>query len=113
MRISDYATAGLSYCPVCRVPRTENGQCLCDGSAPAPSPENAKDRQIGGDHYKTMRIQPAEFIMANNLGWAEGTAIAYIARWPLKNGVEDLKKARHVLDLLIEHVERDAEIGGQ
>lgn len=61
--------------------------------------------QVGGDHYAKMVIQPAQFIMANKIAWAEGTAIAYIARWRDKGGVEDLRKARHTLDLLIEHEE--------
>jgi Protein of unknwon function (DUF3310) len=58
--------------------------------------------QEGGQHYKGMKIQPFEYIHANGLGFAEGCVVKYVSRWRAKNGVEDLKKARHFLDLLIE-----------
>jgi hypothetical protein len=61
-----------------------------------------KETQVGGDHYKDMAIQPAEYIMKNGLGWAEGCAVAYISRWRQKGGVQDLRKAIHTLELLIE-----------
>jgi hypothetical protein len=60
------------------------------------------DIQVGGSHYKEMAIQPIEFIMKNNIGFMEGNAIKYISRWRSKGGIEDLKKARHYLDMLIE-----------
>lgn len=63
------------------------------------------DIQIGGSHYKEMAIQPIEFIMKNNIGFMEGNAIKYISRWRSKGGIEDLKKARHYLDMLIEFEE--------
>ena len=63
---------------------------------------SARDEQIGGGHYKGMAIQPFEFITKNGIGYAEGCVIKYVCRWRNKNGVEDLKKARHYLDLLIE-----------
>lgn len=63
---------------------------------------SAKDDQVGGDHYKSMAIQPAEYILANKLGWSEGCAIGYISRWRDKGGVEDLRKAIHTLQLLID-----------
>lgn len=63
---------------------------------------SAKDEQIGGQHYKDMAIQPAEFITKNGIGYIEGSVIKYVCRWRKKNGIEDLKKARHFLDLLIE-----------
>lgn len=62
----------------------------------------ALDKQEGGDHYKNMAIQPIEFIFKNKIGYAEGNVIKYVTRWRSKNGVEDLRKARHYLDLLIE-----------
>ena len=49
-----------------------------------------------------MAIQPIQFITADNLGFCEGNVIKYVCRWPAKGGVEDLKKARHYIDLLIE-----------
>lgn len=63
---------------------------------------NWRDKQIGGDHYKTMKIQPAEFIEANGLSYLQGNAIKYICRFRDKNGVEDLEKAKHYIDMLIE-----------
>jgi hypothetical protein len=63
---------------------------------------SATDEQIGGDHYKTLAIQPVEFIHRNGIGYIEGCAIKYLVRWRNKNGVEDLRKARHFIDLLIE-----------
>ena len=58
--------------------------------------------QVGGDHYAVMKIQPIEFIMANQLGFCEGNVIKYLCRYKRKNGLEDLKKARQYLDFLIE-----------
>lgn len=63
--------------------------------------------QVGGDHYKNMKIQPAEYIVGNGLGWVEGCVVKYVSRWRDKGGVEDLKKARHFLDLLIAATEKD------
>lgn len=63
---------------------------------------SANERQHGGDHYKTKAIEPWDFIAANNLGFFEGNILKYISRWQDKNGVEDLLKARHYLDKLIE-----------
>lgn len=62
----------------------------------------AINRQEGGDHYKVMAIQPFEYIHKNRIGFAEGCVIKYVSRWKEKGGVEDLRKARHFLDLLIE-----------
>ena len=61
--------------------------------------------QVGGSHYKSMAIQPIEFIFANDLGFAEGCIVKYICRWKEKNGLEDLKKIEQYVQLLIEHVE--------
>lgn len=63
---------------------------------------NWRNKQIGGDHYKTMKIQPAEFIEANGLSYLQGNAIKYICRFRDKNGIEDLRKAKHYIDMLIE-----------
>ncbi len=63
---------------------------------------SALKTQEGGSHYKDMVIQPVEYIHKNNIGFVEGAVIKYVSRWRNKNGIEDLKKARHMLDLLIE-----------
>lgn len=58
--------------------------------------------QVGGGHYKDMAIQPVEYIHRNGIGFCEGCVIKYVSRWRAKGGLEDLKKARHFIDLLIE-----------
>lgn len=63
---------------------------------------SAFTKQEGGSHYKDMPIQPAAYCHKNGIGKLEGDVIAYVSRWRNKNGIEDLKKARHTLDLLIE-----------
>lgn len=62
----------------------------------------ALDHQEGGRHYKDLAIQPVQYIHANNLGYFEGNVLKYITRWRAKNGIDDLRKARHYIDLLIE-----------
>lgn len=63
---------------------------------------SSMDKQIGGSHYKSMKIQPVEFITANNIGFCEGNAIKYICRHKSKGGIEDLEKAKHYIEILIE-----------
>lgn len=58
--------------------------------------------QIGGNHYSKYKIQPTEFIHINNVPFIEGNILKYILRHRDKNGIEDLKKAKHYIDLLIE-----------
>ena len=60
------------------------------------------EQQYGGDHYKSMVIQPMEYSLANRLGYCEATAIKYISRWQKKGGVTDLEKAIHFLEILKE-----------
>ena len=65
--------------------------------------QTALAEQVGGDHYKTMAVQPIEFILQNDINYIEGCIIKYLCRWRKKNGIEDLEKARHYLAILIEH----------
>jgi len=62
----------------------------------------ATDRQVGGKHYKNFKIQPIEFITANNLNFIQGCVIKYICRFDRKNGNEDLDKVIHYCELLKE-----------
>jgi hypothetical protein len=62
----------------------------------------ANSIQHGGDHYKRKSIEPWDYIQANGIGFLDGNAIKYLTRWKDKNGIEDLKKARHYVDKLIE-----------
>lgn len=63
---------------------------------------SALDVQVGGDHYKNLKIQPAKYCHANNIPFIEGCIIKYATRWRDKGGIKDLEKARHFIDLLIE-----------
>lgn len=63
---------------------------------------SALNEQPGGNHYKQMAIQPVQYIHANGLGYCEANIVKYVSRWRDKNGIEDLLKARHYIDLLIE-----------
>ena len=60
------------------------------------------NKQIGGSHYKDMVVQPSEFINKNKLQFAEGNAIKYICRHASKGEVQDLEKAKHYIDMIIE-----------
>ncbi len=53
-------------------------------------------------HYTQFKIQPVVFIAANKLDYLQGNIIKYVCRANLKNGVEDLEKAKHYLDMLIQ-----------
>lgn len=69
---------------------------------------SALEKQTGGNHYKKCSIQPIEYIHANNLPFIEGNVIKYITRWRDKNGIEDLKKVIHYVELLIDLETRNA-----
>jgi hypothetical protein len=99
-----------AYVPMGTVPRPLNGTYLkpekmadlsfmhkTHDCGPAPS-----KTQVGGTHYSKHKIQPWDYVAANDLGYFEGSIVKYITRWRDKGGVEDLKKARHFLDKLIE-----------
>lgn len=65
--------------------------------------------QVGGGHYKDLVIQPVQYIMANNIPYMEGNVIKYVTRWRSKGGIQDLNKAAHYLQLLIEEEEKQLE----
>ena len=73
--------------------------------APASPPRRATATQVGGDHYAKMAIQPMEYSMKNGLDACQHTAIKYISRFRDKGGIEDLRKAKHVIDMLIQFEE--------
>lgn len=64
--------------------------------------KSAFDKQEGGSHYKEFEIQPIEFCQKNKLGACETNVIKYVCRHKRKNGVEDINKAIHYLELLKE-----------
>lgn len=63
---------------------------------------SALSKQVGGDHYKSKKIQPVEYIHANNLDFFQGNVVKYVTRWREKGGLDDLDKAKHYLELYIE-----------
>ena len=63
---------------------------------------SALDKQIGGKHYKKFKIQPIQYITANNIPYIEGNIIKYISRWRDKGGIDDLDKVIHYVELLKE-----------
>ena len=68
---------------------------------PVPDPD-VNARQEGGDHYLKKAIQPWDYITSNNLGYLEGNIVKYVSRWKDKGGRDDLLKARHYLEKLLE-----------
>jgi hypothetical protein len=64
--------------------------------------ESPLTRQEGGTHYKDMAIQPAEFIHRNRLDFCSGNVVKYVCRHRAKNGAQDLLKAMHYIELLLE-----------
>lgn len=64
--------------------------------------DSALNSQVGGTHYKQYKIQPIEFAMANNLNYCQANAIKYVTRYRDKNGKQDLEKAIHNLQILME-----------
>lgn len=86
--------------------RAATGTLAPGGIFYTPEPKDpmseALARQEGGGHYKELAIQPVEYIHANGIGFFEGNVIKYVTRWRAKGGLEDLKKARHYIDLLLE-----------
>jgi len=63
---------------------------------------NPLERQINGVHYSMQAIQPVEYATANGLGYCESLVLRYITRHKQKGGAEDLHKAIHCLQMLIE-----------
>lgn len=62
----------------------------------------ALDKQIGGNHYKQYKIEPIDFFHHNNIPVIEAGIIKYVLRHKNKNKTEDLLKARHLIDYLLE-----------
>lgn len=63
---------------------------------------SALDKQEGGDHYKKLKIQPVEYIVANEIPFREGSVIKYVTRWKDKGGFADIRKAIHFLEMILE-----------
>jgi len=68
---------------------------------------SAFDNQVGGNHYKNYKIQPMEFFIANNINYPVAAVIKYVMRYKDKNGIEDLNKAIHIIEMLKEELESE------
>jgi hypothetical protein len=78
------------------------GDQLGFGFDPKPMTRPSLSVQEGGGHYKKYPIQPIEFAMQNNLNYCQANVVKYITRYKDKGGVQDLKKAIHNIEILIE-----------
>lgn len=67
-----------------------------------PEQKKALSKQQGGDHYKDKAIQPVEYANANNLDFLQGSVVKYVTRHKQKGGEEDIKKAIHFLELILD-----------
>jgi hypothetical protein len=63
---------------------------------------SANEIQVAGTHYKSQTIQPWDYIISNEIPYMEGNVIKYVSRWRDKGGLDDLRKAQHYLQKLIE-----------
>jgi hypothetical protein len=70
-------------------------------------PVESKRWMVGGDHYLKCKIQPLDYILANELGFVEGGIVKYVTRWKNKGGVQDLEKARDLLDKYITDLKKE------
>ena len=62
---------------------------------------HSTNRQVGGSHYQ-LAIQPIDYIMDNGLDYMQGNVIKYVTRYKNKNGIDDLRKAAHYIEMMIE-----------
>ena len=77
--------------------RTVDTVSSCNGPS-----QGSLESQVGGNHYAKLPIQPAKFVHSLGLGYLEGSAVYYIIRHKDKGGAEDIRKAIHTLELLLE-----------
>jgi hypothetical protein len=99
-----YGTDEKTPAPAEFVYSKAGGYTLADNMRINPENLNPTRTQVGGDHYSHFVIQPSEFILKNKLGWLEGNVIKYVCRHPFKNGIEDIRKAIHYLQLILKWV---------
>ena len=80
--------------------QVDSVEVIIGGKKLEPSP---LDIQVGGSHYKKLKIQPIVFCMENNLGPCESAIVKYISRWQDKGGIQDIDKVIHYAQILKEH----------
>ena len=82
--------------------------CICTECAPLGLTRRQigeqldRDRQVGGDHYRKYAIQPVEYTVKNGLSFLAGNVVKYVTRYKDKNGAEDIRKAMHYLEMILE-----------
>ena len=76
-------------------------ECTRQGKI-APMKDLPSQVQVGGEHYASFKMQPTEFIHINEIPFIEGNVIKYVTRHRQKNGRQDIEKAIHYLELLLE-----------
>ena len=91
-------------CPWCQASAAAHAKLLEETELEASS---ANDKQVGGTHYKGAVVQHWDFVKMHNIPYMEAQIIKYTMRWRAKNGLEDLKKAAHFLEKLIEQTEEE------
>jgi len=102
------ADLGLASSRLVRDPMAPYGDAMSAPTStvsPPSKPSNMSEAnkiQVAGSHYKAKTIQPWDYIAANELGYFEGNIVKYVSRWRDKGGVDDLRKAQHYLQKLIE-----------
>lgn len=74
----------------------------CRGNTPGSEKSGANAVQYGGGHYKQFKFETWDVILDWKLGYLDGNAVKYLSRWRHKGGVEDLRKAKHYIEKLIE-----------
>ena len=70
---------------------------------------SANDTQVAGTHYSDQVIQVWDYVTINNIPYLEGNVIRYISRWRAKGGLQDLLKAKHYVEKLIENEQQRLE----
>lgn len=92
----------VNGCDVDNCPYSTDNVSLDDATPEEWDAVSALDKQVGGDHYKNLPIEPIEYIYKNNLGYCEANVVKYITRYANKGGVQDLDKVIHYVELLKE-----------
>lgn len=99
---SQTPTSAYSSNPIIGAPSSTKSDIAIGAGGLALPSQSAKSYQIAGSHYRNYKIQPVEYIVANGLSFLAGNVIKYVTRYKEKNGAEDIRKAIHYLNLILE-----------
>ena len=100
----DYNREGLLHCTVDEdtMMHFTDVDPAANQAVPSSVNTSALNVQVGGEHYKDMKIQPVEYIHANNLSFLEGNVVKYITRHKTKNKAQDIRKIIHYCTLILQ-----------